>query len=395
MNNAPFGFVVDGNADCPRTFARADEVFRLACAGELVLNRGGEGYGSAFDFPADLAAHMNANGGSVEGYAGPTSSSWLWFDFDLKADPAKARRDAAQLIHLAADRYDLDADGILAFHTGGKGCHVGLPGTLFGFVAHRKHNDVAQELALNLASAAHTATQDSGVYNRDRLWRLPNSRHASGHHKVRVPADRIGELSDAAVARLAAQPIPFEVPDQPGVHPVAVADHAAALRRLVERQRRRAWTAATVADRDAAPKPPAPVNGEPPGDWTPYPATVDMLAYPCPEGHRHHRLFAVGANLAEATDRATVCATLTGIKPPIATQDQRDYAEAFASIAAGHVPDDILDLAPRDLRPILDSRADHARLIIAVAAILAERDNLDAVDAARQAARGAAKAWRG
>ena len=147
-----------------------------------------EAYLSAFTFGEDFRRHLDANG-STKGFDGVCGAEFIWFDIDREDKQTKqvdleaARRDAARLCLCLAERYSLDDDALLAFFSGSKGFHVGLPTDLWQPTASGVFNLTARRLAEGLAAACEVVI-DSGVFDKVRAFRAPNSRHPkTGLHK--------------------------------------------------------------------------------------------------------------------------------------------------------------------------------------------------------------------
>jgi hypothetical protein len=243
-----------------------------------------EGYLSAFAFGRDLLGYLQDNGGSTRGYDGPCAAPFVWWDIDRPGDPGRALNDARRLAGQVLDRYrGLDDDGLLLFFSGDKGFHVGLPTALWAPSPSAGFNRVARRFADALATRAGVEI-DTGVYDKVRLFRAPNSRHPrTGLHKRRLTVDELMRLPAEGIRRLAAAPEPFDPPA-----PTARCDRAAA-----------DWTEAeaAVAAADAARRERQPT----PADWTARlnRLTMEFIRDGAAEGDRHRLLFSAAANLAE------------------------------------------------------------------------------------------------
>ena len=169
-----------------------------------------EAYLSAFTFGEDFRRHLDANG-STKGFAGVCGGEFVWFDID-RTDLEAARRDAARLCLCLAERYSLDDDALLVFFSCSKGFHVGLPTDLWQPTASGLFNLTARRLAEGLAAACEVVI-DSGVFDKVRAFRAPNSRHQkTGLHKRRLSLDELMRLSVERIQELAREPLAFDVP---------------------------------------------------------------------------------------------------------------------------------------------------------------------------------------
>jgi hypothetical protein len=193
------------------------------------------------------------------------------------------------------ERYALADDELLAFFSGSKGFHVGLPMAVCGSPAasltfHRTARAFAEATAQRLG-----VTIDAGVYDRVRLFRAPNSRHPrTGLRKRRLTFDELLGLSLEAIRKMAEAPEAFDVPTGAATHPQAVADWLEAAEAVEQAD-------AATAERRAEGAP-AKLNR----------ATLEFIRDGALEGDRHRRLFSAAANLAEfATVEELVYALLT------------------------------------------------------------------------------------
>jgi hypothetical protein len=276
-----FGFRVLGPATSRRwliDFASAFAAY-AGCDPKAEVER--EAYLGAFTFGEEFRRHL-ADTGSTRGYDGPCWAPWLWFDLDgddLDATLSDARRIAAGILR----RYPaLGDEALLLFFSGSKGAHVGLPVTWEPAQSATFHR-TARRFAETLA-AVTGARIDTGVYDKVRLFRAPNSRHPkTGLHKRRLSLDELSHLDAAGVRQLAATPEPFALPAVAPADPQAAADWQAAAQ-AVERE------SEARAERRANP-----ASGTPRLNR----ATLDFIRDGAEQGDRHRLLFSAAANLAE------------------------------------------------------------------------------------------------
>ena len=278
--DCPFGFRVVGPVTEPRRLVDATAAFSAYAACDPRAEPEREGYLSAFRFGRDFGDHLDRVG-SPKGYAGACGSPWLWFDIDRKDDLDAAQADARRLVGFALDRYrTLDDDDVLTFFSGAKGFHVGVP-LAHGPEPSPSFHATCRRLAEALAKAAGVRI-DSGVYDRVRCFRAPNSRHPkTGRHKRPLSHGELMNLTAARVVELAAGPRPFDVPAVGGADPDMAADWRAAADIVGKRQAERAER----GGRDAGGRLQR--------------ATLDFIRDGATEGERTTRLFRAAANLRE------------------------------------------------------------------------------------------------
>ena len=241
-----------------------------------------ESYLSAFWFADDFRRHLQETGSS-KGYDGVCWAPFVWWDIDHADDLDRALSDARRLAVGILHRYPaaLDDDDLLLFFSGSKGFHTGLP-TFWGPAPSVTFHRVARRFAEGLAAAAGVSI-DTGVYDKVRLFRAPNSRHPkTGLHKRRLSFDELLHLKPEGIRELAAIPEPFALPSITATDERATADWQAAVQ-AVEREADGKAQRAAVAD--GTPR----LNRQ----------TLDFIRDGADHGDRHRLLFSAAANLAE------------------------------------------------------------------------------------------------
>ena len=214
-----------------------------------------------------------------------------------------------------ADRYAADP---IVHYSGSKGFHVSMP--TGGFIEPSPENHrIARPLACRLAGEVGVPI-DEGVFDRVRLWRAPNSRHnRTGRHKIRVDLDDLLFVNVEQVVRLAAEPIPYQLPAaSPPSRLVAewcqVAGEVHRRHDVRQDDRRKISTAA--------------------GDSRVNPLTRSLLTDPTSiqVGERHKAILSAAANLAEFS---TVDEIITALLTPPALDTGLPPREVRRQIESG------------------------------------------------------------
>lgn len=278
-NDCPYGFRVVGSAHAPRREIAFAAAFRAYCAADPDASPDAEAYLSAFRFGEDFRTYFALHN-STAGFDGPCWSDWLWVDIDHAGNLGEALQSARRLVGGALERYPaLDEDDPLVFFSGSKGFHVGVP--LPAAVPPSGHfHATCRRLAEALSEEAGAGI-DTGIYDRVRLFRAPNSRHPkTGLHKRRLMHEELFGVSMDRILGLAREPLPFDAPRAVHADPRLMQDWQAAEAAVVHSL----TTARTLAR---------------PQDRSLQRATLDFIRDGADDGERNMRLFRAAANLRE------------------------------------------------------------------------------------------------
>ena len=80
-----YGFRVVGGHDQERRLIDFNAAFVAHLSNDDIADNGSEVYLSGFMFDDDFREYLTTHG-TTKGFAGPTWSSWLWFDIDREDD---------------------------------------------------------------------------------------------------------------------------------------------------------------------------------------------------------------------------------------------------------------------------------------------------------------------
>ncbi len=176
------------------------------------------------DLPEYARGHTSAAGASpsVEGYDGPSTATFVPFDFDGPA----ARDDLRRLLRALEARYAIDLGAPRVFYSGGKGFHLEISATLFGVAQFgpmpcRPLARRIKRLAQHLTDGLELPSLDGSIYDALRLWRVTGSRHGgTGRYKIPLTAGEAFGLNIADIEALAASPRTIDVPADDEWQPV-------------------------------------------------------------------------------------------------------------------------------------------------------------------------------
>jgi hypothetical protein len=158
---------------------------------------------TVFRFPDEYRDHAKATG-SVKGYAGTCYADYLPFDIDRQGNLHQALLAARALFFVLTDRYDVRPEQLRIYFSGAKGFHILVPTALFGGVEPSpKLPGIFREMALAIAGDADEVI-DRSIYDINRLFRLPDTKHESGLWKVELTAEELNTF-DTDQVRFAAR----------------------------------------------------------------------------------------------------------------------------------------------------------------------------------------------
>lgn len=317
------GFRILGSCSEARRLVDAGAALaaHAACDPRAQLDR--ECYLSAFQFGEDIRRHLMETG-STAGFSGLCWSPFLWWDLDSEGNLERAQSEAEALAESLVNRYGINPDDVLMFFSGSKGFHVGLPTGLWLPAPSVDFHRTARRFAAHVADAA-AVTIDTGVYDRVRAFRAPNSRHPkTGLHKRRLTfAELSGPLD--GILELARTPAPFTIPAPAGTSEAARADWLAAADQVAceseaKAVRRTAGTGAMLTR-----------------------STLAFIREGASQGDRHRLLFSAAANLGEfGCSPALAHALLTeaGLDSGLAPKDVHRQIDCGLAAAGSQSPPD-------------------------------------------------------
>jgi hypothetical protein len=207
------GGCVLGSLSAPRTAVQDEALYRAAH--ELELPEGfsldQEAYATVFQYPRDGYIEHLRKFRSPKGYSGPAACCRLVWDID-RSNLDAALGDARKLAKFLLTRYGDFAEAALSiWFSGAKGFHITLLNPP-GFVPLVHCPAVAKSLCLALAKGARIVV-DPAIYDRQRLFRLPNSRHQkTGLYKRFILLDDLERMTVPTVLESARHPAGYPLP---------------------------------------------------------------------------------------------------------------------------------------------------------------------------------------
>jgi putative DNA primase/helicase len=157
---------------------------------------GPEGYYCLFDLePRD----------SFQGYRGYHTPALGYYvlDFDSSSDMDLARRDCLTTI----EKLSLPKDTYKVYFSGGKGFHLYIRQEFFSITPSDRTAKDFENLAVSIAKSYDLPTLDDSIYQANRKFRIPNSKHPkTGLYKIELTLDQLCSLTLDAIKDLAKSP---------------------------------------------------------------------------------------------------------------------------------------------------------------------------------------------
>lgn len=135
----------------------------------------------------------------------------MYLDFDMDADKEGAydelRFQCERVLHVLVNIWKIPAKMIQIYFSGNKGFHVIVPYKTLGLKPCQNINDVLKRAAMFFKVQFSADTLDTAIYDRRRLFRLPNSINAkSGLYKVPITPQQLHEFSQEQMMEWAKEP---------------------------------------------------------------------------------------------------------------------------------------------------------------------------------------------
>lgn len=133
----------------------------------------------------------------------------FYLDFDAEDDFEKARLDAIASVRYLKQKftYNIPENLIRIYFSGKKGIHLVVPAVVFGVEPDKHLNEYYKTIATSISEETVNGTLDLKIYDRRRLFRLANSKHAdTGLHKVPLTYFELVMMSVDEIKKLAESP---------------------------------------------------------------------------------------------------------------------------------------------------------------------------------------------
>lgn len=131
----------------------------------------------------------------------------LYFDFDNEDDFEKVRKDALTVIAFLETVFKLTENSYSLFYSGNKGVHLTIPAEVLGVEPCMDLNDVYKYIATVAKNYTQFKTLDTQVYDRKRLFRIPNTIHEKSNlYKIQITYQELKEKDLTEIRQMAQQP---------------------------------------------------------------------------------------------------------------------------------------------------------------------------------------------
>jgi hypothetical protein len=210
MTATPYGFRILGNCSGERRLIDHALAFTAYAHCDVQAKVDLESYLSAFTFGLDFREYMGRLS-TTRGFSGLCFAPDVKFDIDREGDLQAAQDGAGRLVTAIVERYKIADDALLLFFSGSKGFHIGLP-TFWAPAPSADFHRIARQFCETLAQTVGVEI-DTGIYDKVRAFRAPNSRHPkTGLHKRRLTLRELLHLGIDEILAMAKAPVPFEIP---------------------------------------------------------------------------------------------------------------------------------------------------------------------------------------
>lgn len=131
----------------------------------------------------------------------------LYFDFDSKDNFELAREDAIKVLAYLRIVFKIEYDIPNIYFSGNKGVHITIPYKVLDIKPNKIINVIFKNIADNAYNYTKNKTLDKQIYDKKRLFRLPNTKHEiSKLYKVQLTYDELKNLTYDDILVIAKNP---------------------------------------------------------------------------------------------------------------------------------------------------------------------------------------------
>lgn len=136
----------------------------------------------------------------------------LYFDFDCKEDFEKVRKDVLKTLAYLDVVFKIKSDSVYIYFSGNKGIHITIPAYYFNIEPCVNLNGIFKSIILNIKKYTEYKTLDTQIYDKKRLYRIPNSIHDKTNlYKIQLTAKEIESLEYEKILEMAKSPRKFSI----------------------------------------------------------------------------------------------------------------------------------------------------------------------------------------
>lgn len=149
---------------------------------------------------------------SIAGIEIPVWANEVVIDIDFKdeqgiGDIPRAQNETKKLLHHLESNHEINLNDIEVEFSGGKGFHIRIPAALFGgFEPSINLPDIHKQIVINLTNGFEGI--DTSIYNRNRLMRIPNTKHGKSNlYAIPLKYNQLFSLTADEIKAMAKQPL--------------------------------------------------------------------------------------------------------------------------------------------------------------------------------------------
>lgn len=134
----------------------------------------------------------------------------LYIDFDITdidTNFQNIKADAIRVISAFGGIFGIKKEMIRIYFSGSKGVHLVIPAEIMGITPHKELNMIFRLIADDMKKLVKHDTVDTRIYDKVRLFRVPNSIHpVSGLYKVQLTFEELRDYSLEEIRMIASEP---------------------------------------------------------------------------------------------------------------------------------------------------------------------------------------------